>query len=449
MQQIAAGATDWLKQGEASGAAVAVGYDTRFLSPEAARTMARCLAEQGIACWVTAQACPSPYLAFATKHSSAPLGIQITASHNPCYYNGVKLKGPFGGSLVSSEVARIEAAANTAQPALASGWASQAPGPPAGLAEAYMAAVLEAAAWGQGINAGLVVDYMHGSACGTYRDVLAQVLPQREELRAFADPLFGGTKPEPLAPNLGQLIEAVKAAQGGALGIAFDGDGDRLGVIDERGRCLATHEIFCLLLEDVAQSAPEGAVVVTTVSFSSLVERVAHTHNLLVYEVPVGFRHVSEAMLQFEAVLGGEESGGAGFGHFLPERDALLMALRLLRFRARQGASLAELVDALYAKYGRPCYLREDFTLAPHASAQVVKERVRSLAGLKELAGEEVISLNHRDGMKVKTAQGWVLVRPSGTEPLLRTYAEASSDAQARAYLNAALEKIGLGELRA
>lgn len=447
--QIAAGAADWLRQSSAMTVPIPIGHDTRFLSREAALTAADCFQQQGLASWVVERACPSPYLSFAARQTGAPLGIQITASHNPYFYNGVKLKGAHGGSLLTAEVNRIEAAANSAQVTLPAAWGGQAPPGPAGLEAAYRDAVIAAAGWDFDADASVIVDYMHGSTSGVYRDVLASLMPLRGELRTQPDPYFGSGKPEPLAPNLTALTAEVTASNGEAVGIAFDGDGDRLAVVDERGRCLATHEIFCLLLEDIASTATEGAVVVTTVSFSSLVERVAHAHNLLVYEVPVGFRHVSEAMLQFDAVLGGEESGGAGYGHYLPERDALLMALRLLRYKSLQGGGIAELVDRLYSRYGRPSYLREDFSLSPHVAAQLVRERVRSLAELQELAGDEVTGLNHRDGMKIKTAAGWVLVRPSGTEPLLRTYAEAGSEAQARAYLQSALEKIGLRDLLA
>jgi len=273
-----------------------------------------------------------------------------------------------------------------------------------------------------------------------------------DQFRTTPDPLFGGGKPEPIPANLKQISEAVMLDLHGAVGVAFDGDGDRLAVLDEHGQCLAPHEIYCLLLEHIVQTRGVPAeneaglpVVVASVSFSGLVERVAQAHGLMVYEVPVGYKHVSRAMLSLNAIMGGEESGGTGFGHYLPERDALLMALLLLHARRRAGMSLHAMVEDLYARYGRPVFVHIDRTLPLNFDRNALRERLRGLASEGTLAGDKVIALNHSDGMKLKTAGGWVLVRISGTEPLLRVYAEAESQQQAQRYADTAIKLMGVG----
>jgi phosphomannomutase len=215
-------------------------------------------------------------------------------------------------------------------------------------------------------------------------------------------------------------------ANDGTVGLAFDGDGDRLGVIDETGAYLQSHEIFALLLDFLATSKYPGAKVVTTVSFSSLLGRVAASYDLETIEVPVGFKHVAEVMLGGDVLIGGEESGGAAMGHYLPERDALLMALTLLRAKGESGVTLHEMLQGIYARFGRTEFVHVDVQLDPQ-SATELRARIPSLMEVDSIAGGTVISRSDMDGVKLKTADSWVLVRASGTEPLARFYAEAGS----------------------
>lgn len=442
---------------------IPIGFDTRFLSEEFAQLAARIVRQAGHQPLLAARACPSPYLAFATQHYGAQLGLQFTASHNPPLYGGIKLKGGHGGSLLPEHVELVQFyASQVSAEQLAGAGAlitSRAHGngqhdnlPRFDLSKEYTAAILKASGWEGDRELPLIVDCMHGTGAGIYLDILRERVHVLEALRTKPDPLFGGSKPEPLPGNLLKCSEQVLIDLHGALGIAFDGDGDRLAVLDEHGKCLAPHEIFCLLLEHVvdtrglpaADSEHGPPVVVASVSFSGLVERVARAHGLLVHEVPVGYKHVSQAMLSLNAVMGGEESGGTGFGHYLPERDALLMALLLLHARRRAGMPLYEMVDDLYARYGRPVFLHLDHPLPQELTREALRERLREMSRSPLLAGDKVTGLNHSDGMKLKTATGWVLVRLSGTEPLLRVYAEAESQAQAQRYADAALKLMGV-----
>jgi phosphomannomutase len=431
---------------------IPIGYDTRFLAAELAHYAARLLAAAGAKPVLVNRACPSPYLAFATKHLNAPVGIQFTASHNPPKYGGIKLKGSQGGSLVPSLVSLVEFFAVNCDPSRFAGEPFMAIGKLPGLEldRPYAKALVLAAKWLGDAHQPVVVDYMHGTATGIYRDLLGRYVNLTTELRAQPDPLFGGCKPEPVATNLTDLVHAVQYDGLPSFGLAFDGDGDRLGVVDETGQVLASHEIFCLLLEHIARREQvAGGIVVTSVSFSCLVERVARSLGLVVNEVPVGFKNITQAMIEDGAIIGGEESGGTGFGFHLPERDALLMALLLMAARQQAGTTLHEMVASLYERHGRPVFFSANLELPSVLDQLELKTRLRTLVDLATLAGDGVVSLNHKDGMKLKTNQGWVLLRPSGTEPLIRVYAEADSLEQARAYAVAALAHTGLPALPA
>jgi phosphomannomutase len=439
---------------------IPVGYDTRFLAREFAELASRIIKTAGHTPLLAHRPCPSPYLAFATHRLGAQIGLQFTASHNPPQYGGIKLKGSHGGSLLPEHVELVQFYANEtsqeqldASPALIPDHASdQLMVEEFDFSKEYSAAILAAAGWNGDQELPLIVDCMHGTGAGIYLDILRDHFEVLEALRTEPDPLFGGSKPEPLAANLKHLSEQVLIDLHGALGLAFDGDGDRLAVLDEHGNCLAPHEIYCILLEHVVNTRgieslrvdDEAPVVVASVSFSGLVERVARARGLLLHEVPVGYKHVTRAMISTNAIMGGEESGGTGFGHHLPERDALLMALLLLHARRRAGMPLYEMVSDLYARFGRPVFLHLDYQLPSTVDKEVLRERLREMAKSPLLAGDKVTGLNHSDGMKLKTSSGWALVRISGTEPILRIYAEGESETQARDYAEAALKLMGM-----
>ena len=448
--RIVLGTAAYIKDGSAGGrsAVIPIGYDTRFLAKQFAGLAGRLLLEAGLKPQLAHRACPSPYLSFAVRHLGAPLGIQITASHNAALYGGIKLKGDYGGSLLPDAVGQIEAQANAIpqesfadQPLIG----RKLELPKFNVEADYVKAITGAAAWKGDKQLPLAVDYMHGTGAGIYRDVLAEAFDVTLQLHAKPDPLFGGCKPEPLAAHLSELSQRLSYEGNPAVGLAFDGDGDRLAVVDELGVYLASHEIFCVLLEHLTTHLGKKGLVATSVSFSGLVQRVAEAHSCVVYDVPVGFKNVSQAIVELHAIMGGEESGGTGFGHYMPERDALLMALMLLHARQLAGTTLHEMVADIYRRFGKPFFLHQDLPLPAGTDSREFKLRLRSLANLTDVAGDTVDSLNHSDGMKLRTADGWVLVRASGTEPLARIYAEGRDEAQARAYAQAVAAYLGLG----
>jgi phosphomannomutase len=429
------------------GLKVPVGYDTRFLSLPLARFAAQLLAREGLSPHLCRRACPSPYLAFVTHFLEAPLGLQFTASHNPPLYNGLKLKGAHGGSMLPAEVAMLEFYADAVQPERFAGVPLFVEGKlesETSYLPEYRAALDEAAQGAACPGQYVVVDYMHGCTAGIYRELLGEYFTVSTELRTQIDPLFGGGRPEPVPENLQALRSQVLLDGHDCIGLAFDGDGDRLAVVDEAGCVLEPHELLALLTEYVVRLRGPGGFVVKTVSLSQLVDLVAEAHGCRVIEVPVGFKSVSDAMLEYSAIIGGEESGGIAFGHYLPERDALLMALMLVKARRAAEKTLHEMVEELYARFGRLHFLHRDIALPPGIDRLELKTRLASLANLGSAAGDKVDSLNHRDGMKLRTAYGWVLARASGTEPIVRVYAEAPTAERAAAYAEEVVQYLHL-----
>ncbi len=429
------------------GLRIPIGYDTRFLSLPMARFAATLLKNEELAPQLCSRPSPSPYVAFATHHLRSPIGIQFTASHNSALYNGIKLKGAHGGSMLPPEVAMLEFYAEAVQPARFASAAmsySRLTDTGCGLDREYAAALNQAAQGAGARDQHVIVDYMHGCTVGIYRELLREWFSVDAELHTNIDPLFGGCKPEPIPSTLGELAEQTRLGGHNAIGIAFDGDGDRLAVVDESGRFIGPHEILAVLLEYMVQLHGPGGSVVKTVSVSSLVDRVAESHGCKVIEVPVGFKSVSDAMLEHKALIGGEESSGVAFGHYLPERDALLMSAMLLKAKAAAGVQLSELVANLYTRFGQLQFVHRDLPLQPGLEYLELRSRLADLANLGQIAGDRIDSLNHRDGMKLRTDDGWVLARSSGTEPILRLYAEAPSEIQANAYIDAVVAFLAL-----
>ena len=444
--RIALGVADFLREAhpETISRPLPIGYDTRFESRMFARYCAAMLAGEGISSVIATRPCPSPYLSFVTREFDVPVGIQITASHNPPMYNGIKLKGAHGGSLLPDQVRRIEELATAVDAERIDSRSLDPRGDNAAsfdLEQQYADAVRAASHSSGTSRMRLALDFMHGTGAGIYNDILSQSYTIAARLRSSPDPLFGGVKPEPVSANLAGLAKQVMYVGDGTIGLAFDGDGDRLGVIDEEGRWLETHEIFCLLLKAAVRISGPG-MVVRTVSFSSLVDKLAAELGCETIEVPVGYKNVSDAMLQSGAIIGGEESGGTGFGHYLPERDALLMALIFLGSIEESGQSVAQNVAELYRQFGEHHFVHRDVKLPQGSDPQQLRERVSALAGSSEIAGLPVRDVGLADGVKLITDAGWVLLRPSGTEPLLRVYSEAESVDLAELLANAALARV-------
>jgi len=413
---------------------VVIGYDRRFLAPELAEAI--CAAVRGVELEpvLADSATPTPASSWAVVERGALGALVITASHNPPEWLGLKIKGPFGGSVEGDFTARVERR-------LAAGGVSVPIGGEISRFDALGAYVagLRAKVNTEALAAGLerlglrvIVDPMHGSAAGVLPALLGEAAVASgaiQEIRSQRDPLFGGHPPEPLAPYLAQLIAAVQASTAAghpAMGIVFDGDGDRIAAVDERGRFCSTQLLMPLFIDHLARARGLAGSVIKTVSGSDLMALVAEGLGRTVLEMPVGFKYIAAEMLAGEVLVGGEESGGVGFGMHLPERDAPFAALLLIEALVEGGLPLGERIDALQAGHGgAAAYDRLDLRLADMAARARLEARLAE-APPQEVAGMSVQEVISTDGVKLRLGPShWLMLRFSGTEPLLRLYCEA------------------------
>ncbi|MDM7937236.1 MAG: phosphoglucomutase/phosphomannomutase family protein [Cyanobium sp. CZS 48M] len=432
---------------------VVIGYDRRFLAPELAEAIASAVRGADLEPLLTDSAVPTPACSWAVVERGALGALVITASHNPPEWIGLKIKGHFGGSVEEAFTAAVEKRLE------AGGISVPIPGetPRFDGWDGYLAGLrqlVDTGALRQGLESmGLrvIVDPMHGSAAGGLPALLgtgAQTGSQSgegsasgaadgsgvdciEEIRSWRDPLFGGHPPEPLAPYLQELIAAVRVSgEAGrpAVGIVFDGDGDRIAAIDERGRYCSTQLLMPLLIDHLARARALPGAVVKTVSGSDLMQLVAEGLGRPVIEKPVGFKYIASEMLAGGVLVGGEESGGVGFGLHLPERDALFAALLVLEALVEGGLPLGERLDRLQADHGgASAYDRLDLRLRDMASRQRL-ERQLAQEPPTSVAGWTVQEVVSTDGVKLRLGDShWLMLRFSGTEPLLRLYSEAPS----------------------
>jgi alpha-D-glucose phosphate-specific phosphoglucomutase len=422
--------------GEESGGQepeVVVGFDTRFLSDRYAAEVARVMAGNGIIAHLTRADAPTPAVSYAVVHKGAVAGVMITASHNPPRYSGIKLKAGFGGSALPEQTRRVEAflARNQEaardpevmdyQRALDQGLIRRFD--PAWSYYEHLTSLVDLDV----ISAGelrVVTDAMYGSARKCIADMLARTRCRVREIRGEMNPGFGGIHPEPIARYLTALAAAIQADQAN-VGLATDGDGDRIGAMDEQGGFVDPHHIFALVLRHLVEGRGERGLVVRSVSTTRMVDRLAERYGLPVVETPVGFNHIADHMLNDDVLIGGEESGGLSIRGHIPEGDGVLMGLMLLEVMAANRASLTDLVARLQADVGPTRYARRDLRLRhPVAKAEMVRRLTEDAPSA--LAGQAVAEVQTVDGVKYLLADdSWLLVRPSGTEPVLRVYAEA------------------------
>lgn len=432
---------------------VLVGFDRRFLSDRYAAEAASVVAGNGRPCRLAAAYLPTPVLAHAVKAEGAGVGIVVTASHNPAEWNGLKFKEPFGGSAGPEVTRRIEAAvAVGGAPRTADLAAARAAGRVTSLDPwpAYEAALwrqadaeaIRGAGRALGRPLRLVVDPMHGAAAGHLARLLRESGAEVVEIRGEWNPGFGGVNPEPVPKNLGALVEAVRR-EGAFLGLACDGDADRIGAVDSTGRFVSSHQILTLLLDDLAGRQGRRGRVVKTVSTTRMVDRLAAAYGCPLTETPIGFKYVCAEMLKGDVLIGGEESGGIGLPAHLPERDGVLNGLLLAAIVARAGRPLEAVLADVEGRVGPHAYDRVDIEIEPEARAEV-KARLET-ADVSRLDGVAVAERHARDGYKFRLEDdAWLLVRPSGTEPVLRIYAEAATPERVAALLAAGRRLAGV-----
>jgi phosphomannomutase len=420
-----------------------VGFDTRFLSDRYATEVARVLAGNGYTVYLTQADAPTPAISYTVAEMKAIAGIVITASHNAPRYNGVKLKGAYGGSALKEQCRRVEVYLNDNEergrgPNLMDYEQARKSGllrrfNPLPAYYAHLRNLIDFDAIAENPQR-VVVDSMYGSGRGVIKGILKGTGCEVMEIRGEMNPGFGGVHPEPISRYLGSLAGAISTGMGD-LGLATDGDGDRIGAMDERGNFVDPHKIMALALRYLVEKRGWSGKVVRTVSTTRMIDRLAKNFDVPVVETPVGFNYIADHMLKDDVLIGGEESGGISFKGHIPEGDGALMGLLLVELVASLKASLHELVTDLLENVGPAHYQRTDLRL----SRPVTKDKMTAQL-LDEtppaIGGEKVVEVQSTDGVKYILADdSWLLIRPSGTEPVLRVYAEGRSEGMVQALL--------------
>ncbi|MBI4496303.1 MAG: phosphoglucomutase/phosphomannomutase family protein [Chloroflexi bacterium] len=425
---------------------VVVGYDTRFASEHFAAAVAEVLAANGIPVYLASKVIPTPVASFSVQQLGAAGGVVITASHNPGSYNGFKVKDHHAGSAPPEAVAQIEERIPEIQRTgrVQRMPLAQAQAQAAGLVrpldpDADYLAHIRALVGPERIqaikDAGLTiaVDSMYGAGAGYTARLLRGGRTRIVEMHAQRNPAFPGiAQPEPITRNLGKLLARVPRL-GAAVGLATDGDADRLGVVDEHGRFLTQLQVFSLLALYLLEARGARGALVKTITMSSMVYRLGERFGVPVAETDVGFKYVGPEMVRRNALIGGEESGGYGFRGHIPERDGILAGLYFLDFMVQTGKTPSQLVDHLYQTVGPHYYDRIDLHFPPDQRAAIIGRVVEGhpeyLQGSPVAqAGTYRDDLGNLSGVRFMLQDGsWLLIRFSGTEPVLRIYAETNS----------------------
>jgi len=440
---------EYLKQTGLASRGLIVGYDTRFASEDFASAVAEVVAGNGIKVCLCPKATPTPVISFGVRAQGAGGAIVITASHNPASWNGFKYKSEFGSSASPEVTTQIE---KNISHILATGKVNRIP-----LAEALRQGIIKyldlAPIYFNHLTSlvdlnelrraklKVVVDPMYGAGIGYFKTLLGDGAIELIEINNEPNPLFPGIQPEPTAANLAKLSATVKRRKA-SVGLATDGDVDRLGVVDENGVFLTPLQVLALLCLYLLEVRGERGPIVKTITSTSMLDRLGEIFKVPVYETPVGFKYVAQMMMAENGLIGGEESGGFGFRGHMPERDGILSGLYFLDLMIKTGKSPSQLIDYLYSKVGRHYFKRIDIEF-PEGKRQVITNRIKhnlpeSIEGIK-------VKSDTKDGFRFILADTtWLLIRFSGTEPVFRLYAESNTQARVERLLELGRELAGV-----
>lgn len=430
VRRVAAAIASYILKNEDPAKGVVVGYDTRFASRQAARIASEVLAAAGIPVKLAADYVPTPAISLAVKSLGAAGGVVITSSHNPWNWNGVKFKGKFGGSATPAMMKAVEQELQAN--AVPSG--KKAAIEEVDLKQPYIQAICRF------VDLDLIakakfkfaIDSMHGSGRGILAQIFSDHGIQHVAIRQELNPLFPGINPEPIQPHVA-MLQKVVIEQGCHAGFVTDGDADRIGAAAEDGSFVDSHKIFAVLLRWLLERKQWSGEVVRAFNTTRMLDRIALKHGRKLNECSIGFKYIADLMMEREIVAGGEESGGIGYSRYLPERDGVLNSLLLANVMAEEKKPLGQLVADLQKEYGPHYYGRRDLHIPDAVKQNAIKRA--SDGGTTRLAAYPVLKKESLDGIKFfldapangNGAEPWVLFRASGTEPLLRVYAEAAS----------------------
>ncbi len=428
-----------------AGRPVYIGYDRRAQSPETAELIARVLVGNNIKAILSSSFCPTPCVSWHVKTDHAAAGIMVTASHNPPRWNGIKFKESYGGAAspaytdpIEAQIARNDAAGKKAK-------IGDKTSPLFQTFDPHGAYVKNLKGWGnlkliRDSKFKILVEPMFGAGTGYFPEFFEDAVT---EIHTAADTNFGGIQPEPIIPHVNEAIEIMKSRKYDIC-LITDGDADRIGAIDEKGNFVTSHFIFSLLIKHIVETRKWKGTVIKSITTTQMINRLCRKYGMELVTTPVGFKFISPALNEPGVLMGGEESGGIGFPRHVCERDGVLCGILLCEMMAMRERHLSELVEELQREVGPVAYRRIDMHLdlgTIQAARAHLKERA---VGVKELCGMKVKKLDLLDGYHfTREDDSWLLVRPSGTEPLLRTYAEARSMEDVEALLVEAKKLIG------
>lgn len=418
---------------------VVVGGDARFGSQDFAAHAARVIASQGILVWLADRVVSTPMLSLGIIKKKAAAGVMITASHNPPAWNGFKIKAEYGGSALVRDIKKVEEkVANIIAKGSAVKMKSMEELHSAGLVRTidlhalYIADIRKKIDLDAIRRSGMKIAYdvMYGAAFGVMKHILPEVTCIHDE----HNPGFHGIPPEPLSQNVREFRALVREG-GYSYGMVTDGDADRLGAVDEHGNFVSTQLLIPILLKYLFHYRKQKGCVVKTISVSDIVPRMCEAYGIRLLERPVGFKYVTEIMIQEPVLIGGEESGGVGTSLHIPERDGIFNNLLVCEYLALRKMTLSEAVDEIYREFGRVYYDRIDFHTTEGNKQRILASCTK---GLAKIGPYPVRSVETLDGFKFRIDGGWLLIRASGTEPILRFYAEADTQTKVTTLLKAA-----------
>ncbi|MFC1621504.1 phosphoglucomutase/phosphomannomutase family protein [Candidatus Omnitrophota bacterium] len=420
------------------GVSLAVGYDRRFLSEEYARLVSEVLAANGIKVLLSDKATPTQFVSFAIKNKKLAGGIVITASHNPPLYNGIKIKAHYASTAdegitksVESFLGKNEIKSVPLKEAVVSGDVKM-----VDLKSDYMKFIksyIDKKTLKKS-KLKVLVDCMYGVGDGYIKEILKDTGIQVTQMRTDRDPLFGGVNPEPIPKNLEVVFREMKKGKFD-IAIVNDGDADRIAAVTPKGGYMNAGQIMAFLLLHFIEDKKWSGGVVKTVSNTTLIERIAKKYNLKLYETPVGFKYICRLMLDEDILIGGEESGGIGVKGYIPERDGILLGILLIEMMAHRKKGILEIMADVKKEYGSFCYIREDIMDYPDEKKKKLMEFLKTTPPRKVLE-YPVKETKTCDGYKfIMENNSWLMLRLSGTEPILRIYAEAPSNKAAKDYL--------------
>ncbi len=408
---------------------VVIGYDTRFQSETFAALAAEVLAANGIHVVLSTRAIPSPCVSWAIKEHGFDSGVMFTASHNPPEFNGFKFKAAYAGSADKALTSKVESHLHRTEPRIVPLDKAKADGrvEEMDLVPGYLDGVRAFVEFERIAASGLhvVADAMYGAQQRLMHTLLDGTTCTVDVIRGERNPNFPGIHPEPIPPHTEALQRAVRE-RGADVGLGVDGDADRIGACMASGEFVSPHQIFAMLLLHFLENRQGTGLVVKTISSTTLVEKIVRKHGLELVEVPIGFKHICELLRTRDVLIGGEESGGIGYKGYIPERDGTLSGLLLLELMATTGKRLDDIMAELDAEYGTFRYRRVDVEYPLERKDDLLRHLAEN--PLAELDGSRVVEVKTYDGVKfIAENDDWLLVRPSGTEPVLRVYAEAKS----------------------